>query len=352
MKYWIEYGKGHKKSFLLYLATVTLFLVTAGLSHVEDFKKLLYATLLTFALWLVVALISGLRYVEQCRKLDEAIRIIEKYQDTELLEIMKRKEFQTFRESTAADGVKNRLNQMLLLVGEAQKQVRMEREKKEADRRDYFLMWTHQIKTPISALRLLLANQQGGKDAFLMKEELFKVEQYADMVLTFQRMDNMSSDMDLQEYDLLAFIRQTVRKYSVLFINKGLSVVIPKSGALVLTDKKWLTFCLEQLLSNSIKYTEKGEIKFRIEEENNLVRLTLEDTGIGIRKEDLPRIFEQGFTGYNGRLDKKSTGIGLYLCKQVFEKLGIPVEVKSQVGLGTKVIMTIPKREDANLTKV
>ena len=110
----------------------------------------------------------------------------------------------------------------------------------------------------------------------------------------------------------------------------------------VITDEKWFVFCLEQLLSNSIKYTAQGGIAIRTRAGEEMITLELEDTGMGIREEDLPRIFEKGFTGYNGRMDKRSTGIGLYLCSRVFDSLGIPVKVESREGCGTKVILQIP----------
>ncbi len=205
------------------------------------------------------------------------------------------------------------------------------------------MMWTHQIKTPISALKLLLENNTDCRDGFLMREELFKIEQYVEMVLTYQRLDDMASDLVLQEYEIAPLIRQAVRKYSVLFINKGLSAKVPDTKARVVTDEKWFSFCLEQLLSNSIKYTCSGGIRFLAEEGEREICLTVEDTGIGIRAEDLPRIFEKGFTGYNGRLDKRSTGIGLYLCRQVLGHLGIKIRAESQVGCGTRMRLTIPK---------
>ena len=126
-------------------------------------------------------------------------------------------------------------------------------------------------------------------------------------------------------------------------INKGLSAKVPDTKARVVTDEKWFSFCLEQLLSNSIKYTCSGGIRFLAEEGEREICLTVEDTGIGIRAEDLPRIFEKGFTGYNGRLDKRSTGIGLYLCRQVLGHLGIKIRAESQVGCGTRMRLTIPK---------
>ena len=217
-------------------------------------------------------------------------------------------------------------------------------EAKSAERNDYYMMWTHQIKTPISAMKLLL--EESGlcdRDSFLMKEELFKIEQYVDMVLTFQRLESISSDLVLQEYDLDALLKKALRKYSVLFINKSLGLSLQETCSTVLTDEKWFVFCLEQLLSNSIKYTNQGGISLRAERFPERVRLVLEDTGIGIRAEDLPRIFDRGFTGYNGRLDRKSTGIGLYLCRQIFTHLNITFKAESDEGAGTRILLGIPR---------
>lgn len=318
----------------------------------ENFEKLLYGALLTLALWCTVGIVQGVRYVDKCRKLELVKKQLEQQGMLALGELYNGREAISGGErylSTKLGGVdsiksmEQRWEELLFLAGECWEKERIAREEKTADQKDYYLLWTHQIKTPISALRLLLEQNTGSRDGFLMQEELFKIEQYADMVLTFQRLDSMASDLVLQEYDLTALLKQAVRKYAVLFINKGLSAEVPESGVKILTDQKWFSFCLEQLLSNSIKYTEKGGISFAVEEEEKAVRLTLADTGIGIRAEDLPRIFEKGFTGYNGRLDKKSTGIGLYLCRQVFDRLGIVVTADSKVGGGTRMQLTVPK---------
>lgn len=337
MRFWIQFLQEKKTLILLYLATVLLFLVTGSLYHVENLGKLLYAALLTFALWCVAGVTQGLKYVRRCRELETAAEHFEQSGELLVREICGQDEL---REAVS---IRERRTHLLLLVNDSRQRERDAQEEKTADRRNYYLMWTHQIKTPISALKLLLEKNDGSKDRFLMREELFKIEQYAEMVLTFQRLDSMASDMVLQEYELVPLLRQAVRKYSVLFINKGLSAEVPDADVKILTDEKWFSFCLEQLLSNSIKYTERGGISFAIEEGESKVCLTVADTGIGIRAEDLPRIFERGFTGYNGRMDKKSTGIGLYLCKQVLERLGIGVEVQSKVGAGTKILLVLPE---------
>lgn len=201
---------------------------------------------------------------------------------------------------------------------------------------DYYSMWVHQIKTPISAVNLLL--QSSTLDIEIskaMKQELFKIEQYVEMVLQYLRIENITSDLKLQEYELYDIVKQAIKKYSIIFINKKISLNLQEFKCNVLTDEKWLSFIIEQILSNALKYTFQGTIHiYALQEEKALI---IEDTGIGIKREDIERIFENGFTGYNGRMEKKSSGIGLYLCKQAAEKLSHKIIITSEVGKGTKV---------------
>ena len=211
---------------------------------------------------------------------------------------------------------------------------------------DYYGLWAHQIKTPIAAARLLLQSREEEEEqdaAFIreMKLEVFKIEQYVEMVLAYLRMEEMSSDLDFREYSLDDVIRQAVRKYSRMFILKRIRLDFTETGRTVLTDEKWLVFVLEQILSNALKYTKEGSISIYMEGDE----LAIRDTGIGISPEDLPRVFEKGFTGYNGRRDKKSTGIGLYLCKSVLDRLGHKIRIQSEVGRGTKVLLDLEREE-------
>lgn len=351
LRFWLVWLRKSKTALLLYLATVLLFLVTGSLYHLENVGKMLYAALMTAAVWGAVGGFRGRKYVDRCEQLES---VVEQYESSG--ELMDR-ELGEAEEFSLAGSQEELLGTLVRLEEEARQRERSRWEEKERDRKDYYLMWIHQIKTPIAALRLLLEDNPDGRDGFRMREELFKIEQYAEMVLTFQRLDSISSDMVLESCELGALLRQAVRKYSVLFINKGLRVEVPETQAQALTDEKWFSFCLEQLLSNSIKYTVSGGIRFELREEKDCVLLTLEDTGIGIRPEDLPRVFEKGFTGYNGRMDKRSTGIGLYLCKQVFDRLGIRVRAESQVGKGTRMQLTLPvsqelSGQESRLTKM
>ena len=206
-----------------------------------------------------------------------------------------------------------------------------------SDMIDYYTMWVHQIKTPISALKLLIQTSESEISSDL-SSELFKIEQYVEMVLSYIRLGSNENDFVIKEYDLDNIVRQAIRKYAPLFIRKKINLDFQPTTYKVLTDEKWLVFVIEQLLSNAIKYTNKGKISIYPLEDKKLV---IEDTGIGISQEDIPRIFDKGFTGYNGRTDKKATGLGLYLCKNILDKLSHKISIESEVGVKTKVILDL-----------
>ena len=207
---------------------------------------------------------------------------------------------------------------------------------------DYYTMWVHQIKTPIAAMGLLLQGEEP-PDRAQLAQELFKIEQYAEMVLQYLRLSDMSSDLLLKDYSLDSIVRQAVKKYATVFIHKKLALRLEPLNTMVLTDEKWLTFVIEQLLSNALKYTRQGTVSLYMdpEEEKTLV---IEDTGIGIQPEDLPRLFEKGFTGYNGRMDKKSTGLGLYLCRGILQKLRHRISIRSTPGKGTQIRLDLARQ--------
>ena len=199
------------------------------------------------------------------------------------------------------------------------------------DLTDYYTTWVHQIKTPIAAMRLLLQNEDTPVSRQL-KTELFRIEQYVEMVLCYFRLDSPSADFVLNYYSLDTIIRQAIRKYAGQFVQKKLRLVYEPTDYQVLTDEKWLSFVIEQLLSNAVKYTNEGSITISVD--SNLV-LSVSDTGIGIAPEDLPRIFEKSYTGYNGRVEKRLTGLGLYLCRKILNRLSHPITVTSAIGEGT-----------------
>ncbi|MCI9586345.1 MAG: HAMP domain-containing histidine kinase [Oscillospiraceae bacterium] len=209
---------------------------------------------------------------------------------------------------------------------------------REKDMVDYYTLWAHQIKTPIAAIHLLLQHddsEQGREVA----AELFKVEQYVEMVLQYLRLGGSSTDYLIAEVPLEPLVRQAVRKYAPLFIRSRVTLDLRPIHGSVLSDEKWLGFVVEQLLSNAVKYTRGGTVRI-LQKGSDLL---IQDTGIGIAAEDLPRIFEKGYTGCNGRTDRKSTGIGLYLCKNVCDRLGHGIAVSSEIGRGTEVRLTLQR---------
>lgn len=207
------------------------------------------------------------------------------------------------------------------------------------DMTDYYTLWAHQIKTPIAAARLLL-QEDPGTVGTEVEVELLKIEQYVDMVLGYLRLDSESTDYVLRDTDLDGLLRQAVRKFARMFILKKITLDFRETGRTVLTDGKWLSFVVEQVLSNALKYTPAGG---RIRIYGDGETLVIADSGIGIRPEDLPRVFEKGFTGYNGREDKKSTGIGLYLCRRVMDRLNHGISIVSRPGQGTLVRLDLSR---------
>lgn len=200
------------------------------------------------------------------------------------------------------------------------------------DMDDYYATWVHQIKAPIAVMKVMLQQEDTPENREL-SAELFRVEQYAEMALCYVRLGEGASDLVIQEYDLDTIIRKAVRKYAGQFIRRRIRLVYEGTAVRVITDEKWLSFIIEQLLSNAVKYTSEGSVTIAVEDGK---KLSVTDTGIGISPEDMPRIFEKGYTGYNGRLDKKSTGIGLYLCRKAAEKLGHVLTAESEPGKGSR----------------
>ncbi len=198
---------------------------------------------------------------------------------------------------------------------------------------DYYTVWTHQIKTPIASMRLTLQNEDTPLSRKLLSD-LFRIEQYVEMIMAFLRLDSTSSDYVFKEHNIDTIIRQAVKKYANEFFDRKISLVYNPINYTVVTDDKWLSFVIEQILSNALKYTRKGSIKIYM---NENMMLCIEDTGIGIAPEDLPRIFEKGYTGYNGRNDKKASGLGLYLCKRICKNLDTGITVLSEIDKGTIV---------------
>lgn len=325
------YIKEHIKLAAVYIMAVAVFWGISGLYGYEhSSQNMLYAAAIALFFGILYSLWDYAGYRQRCLRL---FCIVEKVgeRDRNLPE--------------AASYQESLYQEMVCEAEEERRRLISELDEKNRDMADYYAMWSHQIKTPIAAMRLLLQEEKQPL------EELFKIEQYTEMVLHYARLEGPSSDFLIKEQDVCEIIKQALKKYSILFIGSGLSFAMEPFSCRAVSDEKWLSFVVEQVLSNALKYTPCGSIRIygldkeRKKTEERADFVVIEDEGIGIRKEDLPRIFERGFTGSNGRMDKRSTGIGLYLCKQVFDKLSHTIEAESEEGKGTRIILGFVQKE-------
>lgn len=303
-------------------------------------QDVVYAAVLDAILLLITVLVGFFRYSSKVKALSNALeRPVEEQaqlpEATDDVEILYQRllENQSIARSESESSAAIRQSQM----------------------RDYYSMWVHQIKTPISAMKLLLEAEREELGLLICDEEqqaslkelsdnvasfedeLFRIEEYVGMALQYQRVSSTENDFVLEKVSVDGVIRDTIKKYAKIMIRRHIGINYSGTGQEVYTDGKWLAFMLEQILSNAIKYTPQGVVTIETAEEKDRFFVTIKDTGIGIKAEDLPRVFEKGYTGYNGHADKKATGIGLYLCRQMADKLGHTIRMESEIGKGTKV---------------
>lgn len=331
-----------KQNYIWILMIVTMSCIHLLYMYLIGARKqdVVYAAVLDAILLLITVLVGFFRYSSKVKALSNAL---------------KRPVEEQAQLPEATDDVEM-LYQRLL---ENQSIARSESESSAAIRqsqmRDYYSMWVHQIKTPISAMKLLLEVEREELGLLICEEEqqaslkelsdnvasfedeLFRIEEYVSMALQYQRVSSTENDFVLEKVSVDGVIRDTIKKYAKIMIRRHIGINYSGTGQEVYTDGKWLEFILEQILSNAIKYTPQGVVTIETAEEKDRFFITIKDTGIGIKAEDLPRVFEKGYTGYNGHADKKATGIGLYLCRQMADKLGHTIRMESEIGKGTKV---------------
>lgn len=329
-----------KQNYIWILMIVTMSCIHLLYMYLIGARKqdVVYAAVLDAILLLITVLVGFFRYSSKVKALSNAL---------------KRPVEEQVQLPEATDDVEILYHRLL----ENQSIARSESESSAAIRqsqmRDYYSMWVHQIKTPISAMKLLLEVEReelgllicddeqsqyllsDNMDSF--EDELFRIEEYVSMALQYQRVSSTENDFVLEKVSVDGVIRDTIKKYAKIMIRRHIGINYSGTGQEVYTDGKWLAFMLEQILSNAIKYTPQGFVTIETAEEKDRFFITVKDTGIGIKAEDLPRVFEKGYTGYNGHADKKATGIGLYLCKQMADKLGHTIRMESELGKGTKV---------------
>lgn len=233
------------------------------------------------------------------------------------------------------------LFEKLALLEMDKKNHAIEEREKLNDLMDYYTLWAHQIKTPIAASSLLVGEIEDKKVKNQLEQELFKIESYVNIVLQYLRLESFHEDLVLKKENAEDLVKEIVKKYAIFFIQKGLSLNLHDLDRTIITDKKWFVVILEQVLSNSLKYTSQGGIEIYFQEDT----LYIKDSGLGIQDADLLRVFERGFSGYNGRLTQQSSGLGLYLSKKIADELGHQISIASQVGQGTTVMISFSEKK-------
>lgn len=329
-----------KQNYIWILMIVTMSCIHLLYMYLIGARKqdLVYAAVLDAILLLITVLVGFFRYSSKVKALSNALnRPVE--EQAQLPE--------------ATDDVEMLYHRLLENQSIARNESESSAAIRQSQMRDYYSMWVHQIKTPISAMKLLLEVEReelgqlmcddeqsqyllsDNMDSF--EDELFRIEEYVSMALQYQRVSSTENDFVLEKVSVDGVIRDTIKKYAKIMIRRHIGINYSGTGQDVYTDGKWLAFMLEQILSNAIKYTPQGFVTIETAEEKDRFFITIKDTGIGIKAEDLPLVFEKGYTGYNGHADKKATGIGLYLCRQMADKLGHTIRMESEIGKGTKV---------------
>lgn len=325
MKLFFQYIRQRRRSFTVGFLFLMIFSVSFWLYHLP-FAAIWYPAMLC-GLVGIIFLIADFNRAKRKHKNLEQIRSL-----TDV----------TINAFPPVDSVEDQDYQKIIdLLREEQMTFQSSMNRRFTDMVDYYTVWAHQIKTPIASMRLNLQNEDSALSRKLMSD-LFRVEQYVEMVLMFLKLDSESNDYLIKEYDLDPIIRQAVKKFAGEFISRKLQLHYEPASIKVITDEKWLSFVIEQVLSNALKYTPSGSISISVESEK---KLCIRDTGIGIAPEDLPRIFENGYTGYNGRVDKRASGIGLSLCKRICMNLGHSIKAESVVDKGTCITIDLAQRD-------
>ncbi len=264
-----------------------------------NLKAAVYPTVLCLAFGLLFLLCGYLRYKKTGQKLEHLLQGEGPYEDSL---------------PVAQDGIELGYQELIRKEEQQQRKEHARWEKSGQDMEDYYATWVHQIKAPIAVMNVLL-QQEDTETNQNLKAELFRVEQYVEMALGYVRLDSGTKDLVIAWYPLDEIVRKSIRKYAGQFIRRRIRLIYEGTDQIV-----------------AVKYTLKGTVTITVSEEK---KLTVTDTGMGIAPEDLPRIFEKGYTGYNGRMERKSTGIGLYLSQMAAKKLGHQITVESKLGEGS-----------------
>ncbi|BAK81505.1 sensor histidine kinase [Candidatus Arthromitus sp. SFB-rat-Yit] len=316
MKLFLLYIKQHRKGILVW-TLFCLFFIVSFILYRLPLKAVIYPSLICLIFGVVFICIG---FLNKMRKHNQII-IMKKLTADMIsympsIECIEDSDYQEVIES-----LKSEVSQLNASTSERYKNLM-----------EYYTLWVHQIKIPITSMQLTLQNE----DTLISRKlssDLSQISQYVEMVLAFMKLESDYNDYVFRKHNVGDIIKHSIARFASEFIDRKIRIEYDAIERIIVTDEKWFSFVIDQLLSNALKYTRKGSIKIYIKG----AILCIEDTGIGIAPEDLSRIFEKGYTGYNGRIYKKASGIGLYLCKRICNNLEIDIYVTSELYKGTIV---------------
>ncbi|OBR92927.1 sensor histidine kinase GraS [Clostridium ragsdalei P11] len=297
---------------------------------------------LLFCVWfLPLVSYMALQFIKYKNYYDEIDSILEKLDKKYLLP-------EVIKEASFIEGEK--LNSILKVVSRNMHENVKYYKDSQADYREYIETWVHEIKTPIASTKLILENNQN-EVTNKIDSQLDRIEGFVEQVLYYSRSNNVSKDYIIKQISLDNAVRNVAKRNYRDFIHKKIKLDIKDIDEIVYTDGKWVEFIINQIIGNSIKYssTKDPMIIIYSAKKANVVMLTIEDNGVGIVDRDINRVFENGFTGENGRKFSKSTGMGLYLCEKLCSKLGLKISINSDINKGTKVTLIFPLSDMINI---
>ena len=308
---------------LLGMLALALFLIASG-NGIQTVLFILVVWLIVLASCLLLFYFSRKKYLNKLLDMTEQLK--ERYLMPEIMQEPERADEQVFYQI-----MKMAEKSMLERIGEVQ------RERKEY--KEYIEQWIHEVKTPITAIKLICENNRCSFTRELMAE-LENINRFTEQALYYARSEHTEKDYSVREINLSDVVHGAIADNKYLLRQNNVAVTVEDVEYSIYSDDKWLRFILDQLISNAVKYrADQPALHFFAVKENDSIILSVEDNGIGIPQSDLPRIFEKGFTGQNGRMIRSSTGIGLYLCRRLCDKLGIGISASSE-GKGTAISLS------------
>lgn len=340
-----------KDNFLFIFVPFLLILLQVLILYLSNTERGLvsYISLLSISILIIFFI---LKFIFYYRKIKNYFDLVEQYEVNSESSFFDNEEFENRLDLSLSQIIS--LKTIKKIMSEREASIYNNR-KMLTDQNDYFSLWIHQIKTPITSINILLQNMNSAKDeVFEIKKALLSIDNYTQMALHYLKLQRPDKDLDFLKFNLNEVLQNIFRKYRSIFIYKNIELNYKPCDINIISDPVLFELMIEQIISNSLKYCgiddKRGILSIYIENQNPSV-LIIEDNGIGISPSDLPKIFDKGYSGLNGRLSEKATGLGLYLAREISERLGCTLTINSCQGEWTRAEVKLGT-ETSILTKM